>query len=73
MIVHKGQPLFRVALVISAPDVLLVARTRWFGNVESELEQLAVDARCSPARILCVHTPYQFADFAGHLRSPGLA
>lgn len=44
-----------------------------FGYVEPELEQLAVDARRAPPRIVGVHAPDQLADFAGHLRPSTVA
>jgi hypothetical protein len=58
---------------MSSLQTLQVARNRWFGHVEPELEQFAMDARRSPARILGFHTPDQFADLESHLGPPRLA
>src|SRR5215831_11809361 len=40
------------------------ARYRSLGNVEAQLEQFTVDARCSPRRILPDHAENQLAHFA---------
>ncbi len=34
-----------------------------FGELEAQLEQLAMDARCSPSRIICRHAKDQIAQF----------
>lgn len=66
VVVQKRQPSFRLALVISAPDASKVARNRGLGNAEAELEQFAVNARSSPAWIVCFHAPNEFVYFTGH-------
>src|SRR5262245_23576577 len=44
-----------------------------FANIDAELEQFTVNARCSPKRILAAHLPNQLADFFRHRRPPRLA
>ena len=44
-----------------------VARDRRFRNVESELEQFAMNAWCSPVRILGFHASNQSANLRAHL------
>jgi hypothetical protein len=41
-------------------------------DVDAELQQFAVDARCSPQRILPAHRADQIADLFGHGRPPRL-
>ena len=41
------------------------------GNLQSQLEQLAVDARRAPERIRLPHRANQLTDLLGHTRSPG--
>ena len=73
MVVEECEPPLSLILVMSSLQALQVARNRWFGHVEPELEQFAMDARRSPARILSFHTPDQVADLESHLGPPKLA
>ena len=41
-----------------------------WGDLKPELQQLAVDARRSPKRVLDTHLPDQRTDFSLYLRSP---
>src|SRR5688572_3808001 len=70
VVVQKRPPPLRFAFVMSALGALQVARNRRFGNLESELAQFAVNARCAPCRIVGLHPPDQCADFLIH---PGSA
>ena len=49
------------------------ARYRLFRNVESQLEQLSVDARCSSRRVLRDHAENQVAHFPAQGFPPGRA
>ena len=42
-------------------------------DINTEFEQLAVDAVCAPKWILTAHLPNQLADFFRHRWTPGLA
>ena len=42
-------------------------------DIDAEFQQLAVDAGCTPKRILAAHLPNQLADFFRHRWTPGLA
>src|ERR1700730_16802298 len=42
-------------------------------NLEPQLEQLAMNARCTPAGIVLLHAPNQLADLLADLRSSRLA
>src|SRR4051794_19506182 len=64
MVVQECQPPFGFRLVVRTPDALQVPRDCRLGNVEPELEQLAVDARRAPPRIVGLHPTDQIADFA---------
>ena len=52
MVVEECESPLSLILVMSSLQTLQVAWNRWFGHVEPELEQFAMDARRSPARIL---------------------
>jgi hypothetical protein len=43
-------------------------RDAGLSDLEAELEQLAMDARCTPQRIFRAHPPYQRAQIRGDLR-----
>ena len=73
MIVEECEPPLSLIPSMSSLETLQVARNRWFGHVEPELEQFAMDARRSPARILGFHTPDEFADLVSHLGPRRLA
>jgi hypothetical protein len=73
MVVEECEPPLSLILVMSSLQTLQVARNRWFGHVEPELEQFAMDARRAPPRILLFHAPDQLADFVGHLRPSTLS
>ena len=49
MVVEECEPPLSLILVMSSLQTLQVARNRWFGHVEPELEQFA--RRCN---IICV-------------------
>ena len=72
MVAQERQPLLRFARIVRSLEAFKVARDRWFGNFEPELEQFTVDARRAPSRIVGLHASDQFADFFGHLRSAPL-
>jgi hypothetical protein len=73
MVVEQREPPLSLIVVMSSLQTLQVARNRWFGHLEPELEQFAMDARRSPARIVGFHTADQFADLESHLGPPRLA
>jgi hypothetical protein len=63
MVPDKSHPPFgRLGLSGSAPHP---ARDRSLGNIKTEHEKLAVDARCSPGRVFCDHTEDQVSHFFG--------
>src|SRR5215471_2439944 len=45
---------------------------RYLADVDAQLEQLAVDARGAPKRVVAAHLPYQFSNFHRYGRAPGL-
>ena len=68
MVAQKRQPMprgFRISWCLSHP-----AGDRWFGNVETEHEKFAADARGAPDWILCHHAKDQIANF---FRNPSSA
>jgi hypothetical protein len=72
MVSEECQPSFhRIWISRSSPDP---SRDTPFRELEAQLEQFAVNARCSPGRILGNHTENQGANlFADTLPSPYLA
>ena len=69
VILKESPPVLRRWLP-PAYDVLAHAG---LADINTEFEQLAVDARCTPKWILAAHLPNQLADFFRHRRTPGLA
>ena len=49
MVVEECEPPLSLILLMSSLQTLQVAKNRWFGHVEPELAQFAMDARRSPA------------------------
>src|SRR5215471_21463691 len=45
---------------------------RYLADVDAQLEQLAVDARGAPKRVVAAHLPNQFSNFPRYGRAPGL-
>jgi len=43
-----------------------------FGDLDTEFEQLAVNARCTPHRIVSAYLPDQVGNFLRHGGAPGL-
>jgi len=69
VVVEEGQPasrLPRIAVSLQPPQI---SRHGGFGNLESQLEQFAMDAGRPPGRILRLHAPDQLPDLWTHLRS----
>ena len=69
VIVQKGPPGLRRWLATSRH---ILANTR-FSDVDAELEQFAVNARCAPQRILPTHLANQVPRFLGDRRSSRVA
>ena len=55
---------------VCAREVSRFARNSRCADLKPELEQFAVNARCTPKRIFDVHPPDQQAQRRGDLRSP---
>jgi hypothetical protein len=66
VVVEKGQPAFRFALLGTTIWAFKVAGNRGLGNLEPELEQLTMDARRTPGGILRLHAPNELADLLMH-------
>ncbi len=55
LVAKEGTPGLRTGPSGLRPDLFEVSRDRPFADVEAQLEQLAVDSRCTPGRILRRH------------------
>jgi len=62
MVVQEHQPALGFTVVLSALDPFEIAGDGRFGDLESELEQLAVDARRTPDGIFILHLPNEKAN-----------
>ena len=74
MVVQKCHPALGVALVSAALEVFEIAGDGRFGDLEAELEQLAVDARRTPGGIFILHLPNEKGNLRtdlGPVRWPG--
>ena len=69
VILEEGPPSLRRWLPL-ADDVLAHAG---LADIDTEFQQLTVDAGCTPKWILAAHFPNQLADFFRHRWTPGLA
>ena len=63
MVVQEGEPPFCLAPVRAALQAVEVSRNSRFGNLESELEQFAMNTRRAPCWIIGLHTLDQFTNF----------
>ena len=75
MVVQEREPALDFAVVPSALELFEIAGDCRFGDLEAELEQLAVDTWCSSAGIFTLHPPNEQANFCADLgptRWPGL-
>ena len=61
MVVQERQPTLGVARVLHALELFEIAGDRRLGDLEAELEQLAVNTWCSPAGILRLQPPNEQA------------
>ena len=57
MVVQERQPALGFAVALSVVELFEIAGDRRFGDLEVELEQLAVKTWCSPAGILRLQPP----------------
>src|SRR6266566_3479043 len=73
MVVQEGGPALRLAPIVVTFQAMQISRHGRFGDLEPELEQFAMNARCSPARILRLHAPNQLADLGPDLRPSRVA
>jgi hypothetical protein len=73
MVVEEGRPALRFARIVVTLQAVQISRYGRLGNLEAQLEQFAMNARRSPAWIVCLHATNQLADLAADLRSSGVA
>src|SRR5216684_5790426 len=64
MVPQECQPAF--THVWAPGDSLEPAGDRWLREIETKLQQLAVDSRCSPGRILSSHAEDKGSDLPAH-------
>jgi len=69
MVVEEGQPTLRFVLITVPPQTFKISGNCRLGNVESQVEQFAVDSRSAPGWILRLHAPDQLADLGTDYRS----
>ena len=62
MVMEKGQPPRGLLLVCSTFQSRQVARDGWLGDLEAECQQLAVDPRRTPPRIIGLHSADEYPD-----------
>jgi len=72
VIVKEGQPTLGLLAVRSPFQTLQITRDGGFGDLESELKQLAMDAGCPPRRIFRFQAADQLADFLADFRPSAL-
>src|SRR5229473_6463289 len=70
VVVEKSKPTLGFTFVPFPPQAVEIARDGRLGNMQSQLEQFAVDARRTPGRILRLHAADQVANLPTDFRSP---
>ena len=68
MIVEKSQPTPGLVAVTRLLELPQIPRNGRLGDVKAELQKLAVDSRCTPARIVYFHPADQLAHLLAGLR-----
>src|SRR5262249_21702657 len=69
VIVEEGQPALGFALVVVRPEPLQISGYGRLGNFQPQLEQFAVNTRCTPSWIVRLHAANQVANLPVDFRS----
>src|SRR5260370_16925141 len=70
VVVEKSKPTLGFTFAPFPPQAVEIARDGRLGNMQSQLEQLAVDARRTPGRILRLHSADQMSNVPTNFPSP---
>lgn len=69
MVVEEGQPALGFTLVVVTLQPMQISGYGRLRNLEAQLEQFAMNTRCTPTGIVLLHAPHQLADLLADLRS----